>query len=244
MFRVYSSTRDDVWGRVGHTEPPLQTQERCDLNTSLCASNWTFALPPWTPCDVESGQASSVSAQALRKLLHAGRSVFKAAQAGSLQCEEGPAFTVWWAKTHCLGGLVRGITLTLSNSLYQASASRRLFYSLMTQLWSVVIQPAARAVSACLWKKKSHFFLVSIWAILEWCFVLMLIWIILRTFVSSTVRWCHVSLLSGVLAQNQHCFTLHSAEPFAVRCCGEHRGSKDWEQDGEGPTVPLGDRAG
>lgn len=54
----------------------------------------------------------------------------------------------------------------------------------------------------------------------------------------------HVSQHSGVLAAYQHCFSLYPTEPFAICCGGEHGGSKDWEQDGEGPAVPLGDGAG
>lgn len=37
---------------------------------------------------------------------------------------------------------------------------------------------------------------------------------------------------------------LYATEPFAVCCGGEHGGSEDREQDGEGPAVPLGDGAG
>lgn len=57
-------------------------------------------------------------------------------------------------------------------------------------------------------------------------------------------REAEENLQSVCLAVHQPCFSLRFTEPFALCRGGEHRGSQDWEQDGEGPAVPLGNGAG
>lgn len=46
------------------------------------------------------------------------------------------------------------------------------------------------------------------------------------------------------MATRQQSFPFCPAGSFAVRRGGEHGGSEDWEQDGEGTAVPLGHGAG
>lgn len=54
----------------------------------------------------------------------------------------------------------------------------------------------------------------------------------------------NMKLLCGFHSNTNVALPLCSTEPFAIRRGGEHGGSEDWEQDGEGPAVPLGDRTG
>lgn len=103
---------------------PISNLRKWWFKHILLCKFWLKFLPPWTTCDVESGQASSVSAQAVRKPPHAGRSVFRAAQSASSLCRK-PA--VWeracvhWQmgqdSRNCLRGLVCGNALTLPNWL-------------------------------------------------------------------------------------------------------------------------------